>query len=203
MDIQVNKLDRAYTISEELDRETFETSRKMSQDLVRIVNNIKEHWHGDDATIHVNQWIEEYNKCGKYFVELSKTTNFLQNYFVDLQSCRAKTSNNTRIGDKTQRMYGFEKLPMIETTGEYYYDDRLKTDYADLQELCTNYDRFIDTTDKKVKEVLTNWSVGVGRDEVGNYYTKVNNYSTKLSREFRALNDSLGDIIQNIERVSS
>ena len=203
MDIQVKRLDRAYLTSEEIDRKTVEVSNKLSSDLVRILNNIKAHWHGDDATLHINALIDQYNKLYKYFKEMNKTSSFLQNYFVTLQVCRSKTTSNNRIGEKVSPKCEFLPVAKLETTGEYFYNPQLVGDCADLNEVCNYYDQYINSIDVSVKEVLANWTIGTGRQEVGKNYQRIFDYAQKMSKELHSLKDTLEIVNQNIGKVSN
>lgn len=202
MDLQVTKVDKAYATSESLNNKTVKTSTEISQDMERVLNNMKAHWKGEDATLHINEWIDKYDKLGDYFTELNKTTNHLQNYFVNLQVCRSRVTVNPKVGDVTSEKHDFNPISTIDTTEEYYFDEKLLDDFKELQEISKKYDSFVDDVDNNMNEVFQNWKIGIGRDEVGKYYQRIENFSRKLSSEIHAQNDKLETVIHNIEKIN-
>ena len=203
MDVQVTRLDRAYKVSEELDKNTVTKAKTFAEEMARIIHNLNLHWRGDDATLYINKWIILYEKLFNYFSELNKTTNFLQNSFVNMQMCRSRTSSNMKVGDKTTSKYEFDLLEKLDTTSEYYYSEELKTDYLDIEELCNQYEKFAGTTDNNMNELFGNWKIGIGRKEVVNYYQKISNYSKRVDKELIGLRDELATIISNFERIDT
>ena len=202
MDVQVTKLDRAYQLASELDEVTKDKSKNFTEEIRRIINNLKVHWRGDDATIYINKWIDVYEKIVIYFNELNKTTNFLQNNFVNMQICRSRASKNIKVGDKSSYIDEYNPLKKIDSTEEFYYDEQLKNDYLDIEELCNAYNRFADSTDKNMSQVFSNWKIGIGRKESGNYYQKIFAYSKSLFKEITSLRDELETIINNFDKLS-
>ena len=202
MEIQVTKLDKAFKTSQELSKNTIETSKKISQELERIIKNMTIHWQGEDATLHINQWIEEYDKLSTYFTELKKTENYFQDYFVNLQTCRSRTSSNTKVGDIIRDNYEFSSINKIDTTMGYYFDEQLKNDYKSIQEVSKYYDEFINTVDSDTEEIFRNWKIGIGRKEVGDYYQKISSYSKRISKDIHELNDKLAIAIYNIDKIN-
>lgn len=202
MEIQVTKLDKAFKTSQELSKNTVETSKKISQEFERIIKNMTIHWQGEDATLHINQWIEEYDKLSTYFTELKKTEDYFQNYFTNLQVCRSKTSSNTKVGDVICDNYEFNSISKIDTTMGYYFDEQLKNDYKSLQEVSKYYDEFISTVDSDTEEIFRDWKIGIGRKEVGDYCQKVSSYSKRISKDIHELNNKLAIAIYNIDKIN-
>ena len=134
MDVQILDLDKAYLTSEELSQYIKENAQKISNDLRITIGNIKIHWKGEDATNHINAWINNYDKVSHHFQELYVISRYLQNYFVIIQTGRNRISEKKGIGTPNTDIYEFNPIQKIDGTSEYYYDEQLKTDHIALQE---------------------------------------------------------------------
>ena len=201
MEIQVNRLDDAYKSANYLNSKTLETSKKLSSQFEEIINNIKIHWVGADASNFINRCIDEYERYSTYFSSLNGTVNYIQNYFVSLQECRAKTSNITNIGDSADSVCEFNRLQKMETTNEYSYDEQLKRDYFDLSQLNSIYDRYIGTLENYTGQIFSNWIVGTGRNEMESQLQELITVSRELSKEFHILNNDFSTILRNTLKI--
>ena len=203
MDIQVKKLDEAYSVANEINNNIKNSSIKLSDDLKRIINSLSTHWRGDDATLHINNWIDQYDEYSFYFDNISGVFNYIQNYFVNLQTCRSATSENTKIGDRVSNRINFEPIARKETTAEYYYDEKVEDDYAQLTELCHEFDNFVQKVDNGLSEIYGNWLIGNGRAQIKESYDDIFMLSQNLSKQAEVLCDDLERIIGNNKTIST
>lgn len=196
-DIQVMKLDDAYTDSNGISVNISKSQRKFLEDLESIINNLKEHWHGDDATNFINSLIDEYDKYVEFFGRLGMVANYLPNYFVLLQITRAKLCEVKRVGQADNDRFEPKEISKIEPTNTYYYDERLKTDYDNLNNLIEFYSKFVNSVDADIEKLLKNWRAGTGREEVKSYFDAFDVASKKISTKLVELKDKIGLIISN------
>ena len=203
MDIQVIKLDATYNVIEEMNNTIGKSSDKVSSEIRRITNNINAHWRGEDATNHINNWIDQYDELSVYFDNINQVFNFLQNYFVNLQTCRSRATEINRVGDKIYRHIEYEPFEKKMPTSEFYYDEQLEKDYADVCELCNFYEDFIKITDRSMSVVLDNWLIGNGRDKMKKSYDDIVVSSKKMTTKLNELKDDLGTSISNMKTVNN
>ncbi len=197
MDVQLMKLDDAYETINRLSREINDSQNKVLEDLERIINNIKVHWHGNDASKHINSLIDEYDKYTEFFGELGEMTSYVSNYFVLLQRTRAKMSEVSKIGEAKEVKSDVKKITKVEDTNEYFYDPALQNDYSDICELSNYYSKFIDKTDQQVIELLDNWKAGKGREDIKEYFNSFWIVSNRISSRIDDLKDQIAKVIAN------
>jgi len=202
MEIKVRKLDDAYLSIEELNHDLLDNSSNFSTDIIRLMNSIGEHWQGSDASSYINEWTKEYDNFSTYFDGMNKITNYLQNYFVNLQVCRSRANGNRKTGDKIKNKCAFQTLEKKPPTASYYYDEKLEQDYAILQELCKKYAQFLDKTNNAMDGVFQNWQMGQGRKEVQEELTTMTHFSKSVYKEMEILKDKLGTVIMNNKKIS-
>lgn len=203
MDVQILDLDKAYLTSEELSQYIKENAQKISNDLRITIGNIKIHWKGEDATNHINAWINNYDKVSHHFQELYVISRYLQNYFVIIQTGRNRISEKKGIGTPNTDIYEFNPIQKIDGTSEYYYDEQLKTDHIALQETYNQYNTFVNKVEENMGKILSNWKKGkIGRDQLISKYQNSFMESQTILKEYKELMEDLGKALQNIDRIS-
>jgi len=202
MDAQIMKLDDAYSCADELTNDIGTCYNKISEDLETIVNNVKNHWKGTDASNHVNALIDEYDKYTDYFSELSYVTSYVSNYFVALQRSRARVSDNSRVGTAGMVKCDSKALSRMDTTDEYFYDGQLKQDYNDICNLCDYYNKFVRNVESKSDTIMNNWKEGKGREQVHQYFSAFNVVSSKMISRLEDLKEEIGNVIANEDHIS-
>ena len=202
MDIQVKKLDLAYSSTIESNHSIKEKSIKLSDELIRILNNINEHWRGEDATLYINRWIDEYELLSLYFNNLNKEFNYLQNYFVTLQICRSRTTNIKKIGENINEKIEFTTISKKDITNEYYFDMNLEKDFNDLELLFDYYSDFIKEIGNNMEIILRNWLIGNGRKEIIDTHKNIEELSKKILNDMKMLNSELAIMIVNLKRIN-
>ena len=203
-DAQVIKLDDAYLTAEELSKYINDRARTLTESLEKTINNMKLHWHGEDATLHINAWIEKYIKVAYHFQELTAIGKVLQNYFVILQTGRAQLGNNKKIGDQNTNKYFYNPITKVEITTEYYYDEQLKNDFITLEEFYDLYKEFVDKVDLNIEKILLNWKIGkLVRAKLIKRYQKSFIYSKDLLVEIDELIMDLAKALQNINKINN
>ncbi len=201
MDFQVMTLDQAYLTSEDFNQEVYTKTQYFSEELRRIIENLKIHWISSAATRHINNLIDEYNRNNIYFSELNKASKCLQNYFVTLQTCRARMSDNKKVGTKTKNKFDFDLIELVDTTDQYYFDDAMQQDYNDLEELYNQYTKFAETVDTNFEEIFSNWKEGRGRKEFLKFREDSTYTSKKLLNNLLEVKETLQEALINCQSL--
>lgn len=67
MNIQVKKLDKANELTKKVNDILVDSSERLSEEMKRIIRNLDNHWRRKDVTIHINNWIDQYEGFSAYF----------------------------------------------------------------------------------------------------------------------------------------
>ena len=200
-DTQIMKLDDAYETINKLSLEIDKGQKKVLEELENIINNIKTHWRGTDASNHINSLIDEYDKYSDFFNELGDMTSYISNYSVLMQRTRAKMSEVSKIGTPEITQISSKQLAKVENTEEYYYDPALRNDYNDICDLNSYYKEFINKTDQEIVTLLDNWKAGKGRNEIKEYFNAFWIVSNRISSRIEDLKDQMGKAIANASKI--
>jgi len=200
-DTQIMKLDDAYETINKLSLEIDKGQKKVLEDLENIINNIKTHWRGTDASNHINSLIDEYDKYSDFFNELGDMTSYISSYFVLMQRTRARMSEVTKVGTPELTTVNSKQLAKVENTEEYYYDPALRNDYNDICDLNSYYKEFINKTDQEIVTLLDNWKAGKGRNEIKEYFNAFWIVSNRISSRIEDLKDQMGKAIANASKI--
>ena len=77
MDIRVNNLDLGYDQCEGLNNLAIQKGQDLINELKNNINNLKVHWVGNDAMVHINNLIELYAFLGKLVDSAMSVTSML------------------------------------------------------------------------------------------------------------------------------
>ena len=98
MDIRVINLDLGYDQCEGLNNLAIQKGQDLINELKNNINNLKVHWVGNDAMVHINNLIELYGFLGKLVDSAMSVTSNAANSMIRLQEIRQANGGMGSVG---------------------------------------------------------------------------------------------------------
>ena len=174
MNFQANNLDAAYNQVSALNDLTTTTGVNICDSLESNIKNLKVHWKGTDATLHINNLISVLGGMRNIIVDVSKIAHNVSIPIVNVQTIRKSNGGTGGVGDVISVYNGvFSNVTQVETTDEYYVDpSAAPTDLDTLVNICDRFDQFITQFQATKQDLLNNWTSGSDRATVVNMGAK-------------------------------
>ena len=107
MDIRVNNLDLGYDQCEGLNNLAKQKGQDLINELKNNINNLKVHWVGNDAMVHINNLIELYGFLGKLVDSAMSVTSNAANSMIRLQEIRQANGGMGSVGAALNSFYEY------------------------------------------------------------------------------------------------
>ena len=105
MDIRVINLDLGYDQCEGLNSLAKQKGQNLINELKNNINNLKVHWVGNDAMVHINNLVELYGFLGKLVDSAMSVTSNAANSMIRLQKIRQANGGMGSVGTTLNSFY--------------------------------------------------------------------------------------------------
>ncbi len=164
MDIHVNNLDLGYDECARLNSLSKTKGAELLNNLSVNIAGLKEHWHGDDATLHINNLVNVYTTLGQLLTDAMLVTSTAGDRIIAIQRVRSANGSGGMVGAELSKAAPtVENIAKIDTTAEYYCDPAAKQDEELLTQICSEYEKFVSDFIDLKNELMINWTEGANR----------------------------------------
>lgn len=166
MNIQVTNLDQGYTQCEELNTLVSTTGTKLLGDLGTDITNLKAHWKGNDATVHINNLITVYEGLVSTITSAKQITAAAGSQMIAIQQVRQANGGSGSIGSELSASAPESNTyTRNEETLEYYCDPAARGDLSLLEEICNTFNTFKSQFVSDKDALMSNWTAGANHEE--------------------------------------
>ncbi len=202
MDIQVNNLDQGYNQCEELNNMAAREGEKLISDLGSDITNLKAHWKGSDATVHINNLIKVYDALISLATDAKGVTSVAANKIIAMQQVRQSNGGAGMVGNPLPSSApNAGGIGPVEETSEYYCDPSAKGDYDQLVQICTDYNAFRNNFQTKKDELLSNWTAGADRGNAVNAFNEFEQNAETYNTYLTNAKENLGIAVSNLSQL--
>ena len=199
--IDVRDLDLAFEQCEDLNNLSKASGSNLISDLSIVINNLKVHWRGTDATAHINNLITVYNALVTLVTDAKDVTFTAGAAISAVQMVRRSNCGFGNVGGPLDRTApDASSLPEVESTHEYFCDPSIKTDYNLLEQICSNYCIFESKFGIIKNNLMSNWIDGANREKAvtvfGTFDENSKTYNTYLTGAKENLNIAVNNLSQ-------
>lgn len=203
MNINVNNLDQGYQQCEELNTLSRTSGENLINNLGTDINNLKVHWKGSDATIHINNLIKVYDALIAVVGDAKSLTSAAGSAMSAIQEVRRANGGSGVVGALLPNNAP-DSAPIgnVDETTEYYCDPAARADYTQLVQVCTDFVNFRNQFSSQKDTLMSNWTAGANREEAVsafyNFESNADTYNTYLT----GARDNLEIAVNNIASLN-
>ena len=201
MDIRVNNLDLGYDQCEGLNNLAKQKGQDLINELKNNINNLKVHWVGNDAMVHINNLIELYGFLGKLVDSAMSVTSNAANSMIRLQEIRQANGGMGSVGAALNSFYEYGAIPNVISTTEYYVEPAALNDLSTLKNIYSSYKEFITNFNSKKDELFSNWTMGANIENAKARFEEFSNVSSKYDSYLVNAIENLSKACNNISRA--
>ena len=206
MDFKVTNLDGAYETLKSLNNLATTdgiSGVTLASTLAGIINNLKAHWIGSDATLHINNLIKVYDALCALVTDVTTVAHNVSIPIVKAKEIREANGGAASDGTVIPVYDGsFEKISEVLTTEEYYVDPTAAPgDYRDLVGLSNDFNTFADKFAYYETELMENWTSGNDRATAESSFTEFNGYVVKYKEYLSDAKDNLKTATSNLSQL--
>lgn len=196
MDINVNNLDLGYDQCAELNKLVSNKGQDLMSDLSSNIGNLRVHWVGNDAMMHINNLIELYSYLGRMVSAALEVTSTAADAMIAIQEIRrANGATIGSVGTKLPAYTSFNSISNVTSTTQYYVEPAAVSDLGTLRGIHDSFNEFMSSFKSMRDELFSNWKAGANR---GNAETRFQEF-VDLSNKY---NSYLEDAIVNLDKAT-
>lgn len=196
MDINVNNLDLGYEQCEGLNRLANNKGQELMSDLSNNIANLRVHWVGNDAMMHINNLIELHSYLGRMISAALEVTSNAADAMIAIQEIRrANGATMGNVGTKLPSSTSFNSIANVTATTQYYVEPAAVTDLNELKNIQSNFNEFMSMFKSQRDELFSNWKAGANK---GNAEARFQEF-VDLSNKY---NSYLDNAIDNLEKAT-
>ena len=203
MNFHANDLDGAYETLSAFYVLSTGDGEKLVTELKEIIDSLKIHWKGNDATVHINDLIDVCKGLNGIVNSVKIIAHNVSIPIVKVQTIRNSNGGNGNVGEIIP--YNQEiplLLTKLDNTSEYYVNPtETPVDYNKLCEVCDLFTIFCDRFHEHKDKLLNNWVSGNDRVRV---VTEFEEFESNVSSYILKLNNAksnLGVAIANLKEI--
>lgn len=202
MNINVRDLDLGYTQCEDLNTLSKTSGENLINSLATNVTNLKVHWKGSDATVHINNLIKVYNALVALVTDAKGVTAAAGNAIIAIQEVRRSNGGPGNVGSTLPgNAPDAQSLPNAEETVEYYCDPSTGSDYTQLEQICTDYTTFVTNFRSQKDALMSNWTAGANREQAVNNFNEFESNSETYNKYLVDARENLSIAVSNLKQL--
>lgn len=169
------------------------------------IDKLTNDWVAGDATLHINNLIDVYNKLVKFIKNSVAALTEATEKVVEVQETRE--SNGARSEMVGSRVSGDVDLAgdRAEISGSVKYTSdaaALRSDYDELGQLTDEFKAFADKVNSDGDTLMENWHAGNKREETRQELDSFKTIAIESHEKMTNAYDQLGIACTNIENIS-
>lgn len=201
MDIHVKNLDLGYDQCDGLYNLANLKGQDLINELKNNINNLKVHWVGNDAMVHINNLIELYGFLGRLVDSAMKVTSNAANSMIRIQEIRQSNGGKGSVGTTLNSFYEYGSIPNVVSTTEYYVEPGALNDLKKLENIYSSYKEFITNFKSKKDELFSNWTMGANIEEAKARFEEFSSISSKYDSYLDNAIQNLSNACKNISKA--
>ena len=202
MNIQVTNLDTAYTSCEGLNTLVTNSGTNIIGNLGTNITNLKAHWIGSDATVHINNLISVYNALVGLVTDAKAISSAAGNAIVAMQTVRRDNGGAGSVGAALDGSAPeSEVFAKNEDTTEYKCDPLAANDLTLLEQICTDFSTFKSNFSTDKDELMNNWLAGANREGAVKCFEEFMTNAEEYSKKLTGAKDNLAIAVSNLSQL--
>ena len=136
--------------------------------IAQVVDSLKRDWIGNDATLHINRLIKEYDGLTEFLNGTIASLSIASEGIIATQQVRHSGDHSQKVDTVLSRApINARKLAMVSQTESMDTNKQAqKADFAKFQEFVEVFDKFTSTFDQDADALMGNWMSGANREGV-------------------------------------
>lgn len=202
MNINVRDLDLGYNQCEELNTLSKTSGANLIGNLGTDINNLKAHWKGTDATVHINNLIKVYDALVALVTDAKGVTATAGAAISAIQDVRRANGGSGNVGGPLDyNAPDSSSLGVVEATNEYYCDPSARADYSLLEQICNDYSNFINKFRSQKDSLMSNWTAGANRENAVKVFDEFDTNSETYNKYLTSAKENLSIAVNNISQL--
>ena len=169
------------------------------------IDKLTNDWVAEDATIHINNLIDVYNKLVKFIKGSVAVLAEATEKIVEVQETRESNgAKSSMVGGKVSKEVDLAGDKAEITTSVKYTTDVavLRADYDELNNLTEEFKAFADKVEKDGDELMQKWLAGNKRSETFEELESFKTISKESHAKMTEACEKLELAVSNIENIS-
>lgn len=202
MNIKVNNLDLGYTQCEGLNTLAKNSGENLINNLGSDINNLKAHWKGSDATVHINNLIKVYDAMIAIVTDAKGVTSAAGNAIIAMQEVRRSNGGAGNVGSVLpNNAPDAGAIANVEETMEYYCDPAARSDYNLLVQICSDFVTFRNQFQSQKDELLSNWTAGANIEQAKQNFNEFEGNADTYNKYLTGARDNLEIAVNNLSQL--
>lgn len=202
MDINVNNLDLGYEQCEGLNTLSKNSGEVLLNRLSTNVANLKVHWVGEDATLHINNLIRVYNSLGALLTDAIAVTSSAGDKIIAIQRVRSANGSSGMVGAELPKAApNIITIAQAEPTDKYYCDPAARNDYNELDSICGAYETFVNDFKTRAGELMANWTAGANREGAKALFDQFAENTDTYKKYLTDAKENLATAVSNLSQL--
>ena len=169
------------------------------------IDKLTNDWVAEDATIHINNLIDVYNKLVKFIKGSVSVLSEATEKIVEVQETRESNgARSSMVGGRVSSEVDLagDKADIV-TSAKYTTDVAvLRADYDELKSLTEEFKGFADKVAQDGDELMNNWRAGNKRQETFEELESFKTISKESHAKMTEAHENLETAVTNIENIS-
>ena len=166
-----------------------------------VVDGLRTHWKGTDATLHINQLVNVYDGVDTFITEVGNDMSFASKKIVEVQEVRRANGASGKVGEALSSCEKTETPAKVDDTPEYNCMPEASNDLKTLIQIVEQFDSFTTRIKEDSNELLQNWTAGNDRDKVVRNFSKFEEDSVEYKKSIVESRDALEVAVTNMARI--
>lgn len=194
-------LDGTYDTLEKINQLAISDGNMLIENLKKLVLDLKNHWIGNDATIHINNLIKIYDSVRNVVQNVNLVAHNTSEPIVNAQTIRNANGGAGEVDKIIPIENGkSDTIEILQSTKEYYVDPVLvPQDLVDLQVQKDAFNNFCTKFSGYKDELLNNWLSGSDRPKAINDFTDFEKDIANFKKIFSDAEQTLSIVVSNLK----
>lgn len=203
MNINVDNLDLGYSQCEGLNKLVINKGQDLMSDLSTNIANLKVHWVGNDAMIHINNLIELYSYLGRMVSSALEVTSNAADAMIAIQEIRRMNGASMgSVGTKLPAFTNFNSIANVTVTTQYYVEPAAVSDLNTLKGIRDSFNEFMNNFKNQKDDLFSNWKSGANKNSAEARFAEFVDVTNKYNTYLESAIDNLEKATKNISYVA-
>ena len=200
--IRLENLDEAHSQATKLYNTGSKNGVEILNQLETLINNLKNHWIGEDGTKHINRLIEIHDKLQGFLSVTLENTRDAVSKIVQVQEVRRANGGSGVVGEVVAQVTDFVKsIEKAETTAEYFIDPAINEDYSFLEGIEEKFKSFDNDFKNEKNDLMQNWKSGNNREQIQAQFDQIESLGQEAEKVLAEVKQELSTSINNARQI--
>lgn len=200
--ISVNNLDLGYQQCSDLHKLLNNSGVELMNNLESNISDLKIHWLGSDAKVHINNLIQVYEALANIVSEGIQSTSSAASRITAMQRIRSANGGMGMVGEELSKTTpSVQSIPKVEDTNEYNIDPAITSDYQKFSQIHRDYNSFIERFIETKTALMNNWTEGANRGETERLFNQFQENSDTYEKYISEAEQNLSMAVSNISQI--